>query len=450
MHETAATPAPAAGGPSAGPPRPRRWAALAALCRRPWRLLAVAAIGALILLGAGLAGAHLWALHHYRAAHAELERYHTAAAREHLEACLKVWPRSPDALLLAARAARRSASFDGAEHFLARAEQAGAKPDDLTLERVLLRAERGDVDEVGPFCRGLLDRDAAAAPLVLEAVAFGLLRTYRLKEAQDALDRWQKLQPDNTQAAFFQGVLCDQSDRRHDAIAAFRRAVQADPDRDDARLRLAGLLVLTAQFPEAVPHLEYLRRRLPDDPQVDVHLARCRAQAGQTAEAVALLDGVLARRPHFAPALAERGKLAMQSGEPERAEVWLAEAVARSPDDMQAQYQLQLCLTRLGKAGEAARAERRLKQMEDDLKRIQEIVQGEMQRSPHSAKLHYEAGVISLRAGQPAAGLRWLHSALKEDPNYAPAHRALADFYQSTGERALATRHRELARTAGP
>jgi tetratricopeptide (TPR) repeat protein len=410
----------------------------------------LATLLALILLGTGLAGANLWALYQYRAARTELERYHTAAARGHLERCLSVWPRDPDALLLAARAARRSGSFDGAKHFLARAEKAGARDDDLTLERVLLKAELGDVDEVRSFCDRLVEGGGPGAALASEALAKGLMRVYRAPEALAVLDHWQQLQPDSPQTALLRGALFDQGDRRHDALASFRQAIQLDPENDEARLRLAGLLVGTAQYAEAVPHLEYLRGRLPDAPRVDTHLARCRAQASQTAEAVDLLEGVLGRWPHFAPALAERGKLALQQGDLPRAEACLGEATARAPDDVQAWYQLHLCLSRQGKTEEAARAERRLRQTERDLKRIQEIVQGEMQRSPHDKALQCEAGVIALRAGQAAEGLRWLHSALKEDPNYAPAHRALADFYQSTGERALATRHRELARTARP
>ena len=443
MQETALPPAPDGGPPSSPAPAGRRWAA--ALPRRPGRLLAAAALVALILLGAGLAAVNLWALYHYRAARAEMGRSHTAAARGHLEECLRAWPRDPDALLLAARAARRSGSFDGAEHFLARAEKAGAPEEALTLERVLLRAERGEVDEVRPFCHGLVERGDPAAPLALEAVAYGLARSYRLAEAQEVLDRWQKLQPDSAQAALVQGEVYDMAERRHDAIGAYRRAVQLDPEYDDARLRLADELVLTAQYPEAAPHLEYLRTRLPGSPLVPTQLARCRAAAGATAEAAELLDGVLAGWPHFAPALAERGKLALQAGDAARAEGWLKEAVARAPGDFQAQYQLHQCLSRLGKAEEAKQAEARLQKMEGDIRRMQEIVQTEMQRSPHSAALRYEAGVILLRAGRAAEALRWLQGALKEDPNYAPAHEALANFYQSTGERALATRHRELA-----
>ena len=52
----------------------------------------------------------------------------------------------------------------------------GAREEDLTLERVLLRAERGDVDEVRPFCERLGEGGGPGAALALEALAKGLLR----------------------------------------------------------------------------------------------------------------------------------------------------------------------------------------------------------------------------------------------------------------------------------
>jgi Tfp pilus assembly protein PilF len=53
--------------------------------------------------------------------------------------------------------------------------------------------------------------------------------------------------------------------------------------------------------------------------------------------------------------------------------------------------------------------------------------------------------MISLRAGAAEEGLRWLNSALKEDPHYAPAHKALADYYQRHGDFNRAAQHRQKA-----
>ena len=68
----------------------------------------------LVLTGVGLAVPHLKAWYHYRAGKTALERYHAVEALGHLNACLRTWPESKDARLLAARAARRADRLDEA------------------------------------------------------------------------------------------------------------------------------------------------------------------------------------------------------------------------------------------------------------------------------------------------------------------------------------------------
>ncbi len=68
--------------------------------------------------------------------------------------------------------------------------------------------------------------------------------------------------------------------------------------------------------------------------------------------------------------------------------------------------------------------------MEDDLKRFDEIVTRDLVRTPEDPALHYTLGQLLLRGGQHQEGLRWLRNALRLDPQYAPARRALADYYQ--------------------
>src|SRR5438876_298184 len=69
----------------------------------------------LVLLGLVVVGAlatQAFAWYHLRAGRAALERYQTAEARRHLDACLRVWSGNETAHLLAARAARRVVEQD--------------------------------------------------------------------------------------------------------------------------------------------------------------------------------------------------------------------------------------------------------------------------------------------------------------------------------------------------
>jgi tetratricopeptide (TPR) repeat protein len=417
-----------------------------AVLRRPWRSLAVLLLVVLIGVGLTLGSMHLRALYHLHAARLAVEQYHSDEAHDHLKACLQTWPENGEALFLAARTARRLGTLDEAEAFLRQAQQLRGQGEDMVLERVLLDVQRGEVDRLASYCRALVDRGHAATPLILEAMTRGYINLYRLQEAENVLELWGERQPDNPQAAYLLGLIYEERSRPSDAAASYRHAVELDPAYLDARLRLGGRLLDTGQGAEALPHLEFLWRRRPDNPQLQVYLARCKDMLGQQAEAEKLLDDLLARQPNLAAALLERGTLAVRAGQLEQAERCLRQAATLDPGDFQIHYQLYQCLEQRGKAEEARALQLHLKEIEADIRRIQEIVGVQMQQNPHDANLHYEAGMISLRAGAAKEGLRWLQSALRENPRHVAAHKALASYYQKTGEPGRAMQHQELAR----
>jgi predicted Zn-dependent protease len=416
------------------------------LIRHPLRSLAIAGLLSLIAVGLVMLGAQLWGSYHLRQARAAMERYHTNEAFPHLHNALSVRSRDPETLLLAARAARRQGAFVEADQFLDRYQAVRRNDDpDLERERVLLRLERGEIDSVSKYCQTLVERDDPATPLILEALAKGCLRMYRPQQAEAFLKEWLKRQPDNPQALLIQGQIFELANRQHDAIASYRNALRIDPELEEARLRLCNALMNLGLAGEAEPHLKYLHQRFPDNMMVQVLLARAYDRGGEPEAAEKLIDDALARQPHFPPALAERGKLSLRANRGEEAEKALREAVALEPGDYQSRYQLILCLEKLGKSDEAQKEQTRLQQIEDDLKRIQEISTVQMQQNPHDPQLHYEAGMISLRAGSIGEALRWFQSALREDPNHAPTHKALAEHYERMGDRGRAREHRQKA-----
>jgi tetratricopeptide (TPR) repeat protein len=413
--------------------------------------LAIVGLLGLILAGTSLCGWYIWAAYHLRATRSCLALYHNAEAQLHLEAALRVWPRHPEILLLAARAARRLGATDRAAHLLEMCQDVRGKDDaDLFLEQVLLRVENGEMERLRVFCQTLVQDDHPSAPLVLEAMTRTFVRQFRYAEAQECIGRWLDRQPDNTLALYFKAYLDEQRQQLRDAVTGYRGVLERDPDYDEARARLVDLLLQLHTPSDALDEAMALRRRRPDDPRLDVLLARCREQLGQVDEAERLLDGVLARYPQDGQALFERGQLAMRAGQSEAAESWLQQAVTQEPGDYKIRFQYFLCLQRNGKAAEAGAQQRRLDQIRADMEQIQEIVTHKMQADPHNPKLHFEVGLIALRAGAVEEGKRWLRSALKEDPQYAEAHLALALVYERTGEPGLAAHHRRLAEMATP
>lgn len=407
----------------------------------------LAAVVTLGLLGVGIAWArpHLAAWHHFRAARLALNHNHNPEAIRHLQICLKTWPDDVDVLFLAARIARRAGNYIDSEIALNKYEAQRGSDDAAGLERILLRADRGDVDRAAGWCKHWIEQGHPDAPFIFEAMARGYLHAYRLPEAHRLLQRWRQAQPDNAQTYFVEGELYDCEVTASEAVKCYEQTLQIDSEHDEARLKLTAALLEEKAFAEAVPHLELLQKRQPDNLQVPVRLAACRAYLGQTDEAVRLLEDVLGRQPDFAPALAERGKIALAREDHIAAENWLRQAIARNPVDQPTRYSLVQCLRRLGKEAEAQEQEQQLHRLELDLKRLGKIATQEMSRTPHNAALHAELGVLFLRNGLVEQGLYWLNSAVQLDPQCTPAQQALADYYQQIGYSEQAEQHRRLA-----
>ncbi len=353
------------------------------------------------------------------------------------------------ALLLAARTARRQAAYTQAQRFLDRRHAVRGSDDDFVLEQLLLWAEQGNPEAGGEFLPSRAREDPATAPLIWEALARGFVRSFRLDIAKKVTKQWLEAQPDNSEAHQLYGAVLELREQFGEAIESFRNALALDRDRDDVRLRLAVLLVQRGRGAEAQPHLEYLHRKQPDDPVVGVHLARCRAQLGDEQRAVELLDGVLARYPYYAPALVERGRLALRADQPERAEAFLRKAVRADPSDHESHYQLYLCLTQMGRTDDARSVHARMMQLEADAKAVRDIMVSKLAQAPTDPALYYRIGMISFQAGVPEDALRWLNKALRFDPGHLPTHQALAAYYERTGDVELAAQHREFLERAG-
>jgi tetratricopeptide (TPR) repeat protein len=402
----------------------------------------VAGILALCILGVLAWQGNAW--RHLQSGKQALRLHHHPEALRHFQAALQAWPNHGPTCLLAARAARLSEKFDIAEHYLEIAEAQPTQMDSAALERVLLRACKGEVDGVGQYCDALIKAQHPETPQVLEALALGDLKLLRFGSAADALNRWLELQPDDPQATFLLGRLHLQAANNTEAVDYLRRAVELDPSRDDARLMLAGLLLDLGQAQEALPHLEAVRLRQPENSMVAARLGQALTLLDRPAEATPLLDGVLERNPDMTLALLERAKLALREGKLAQAEPWLARACERDRGDRAAHYQYLQCLKQLGKMKEARSVQERLDKIDVDLARVRKIVTTDLPESRFDPDLHAELGELLLDVGAEQDGIVWLQRALQLDPRQPRARRAFARYYEALGQTKLAEQHRSM------
>lgn len=382
---------------------------------------------ALVLFGAAAsAAAHLRAWYHYRAAQKALVLYHFAEAGKHLDIPFKAWPNYWRVHLLAARAARLDGASAQARERLLFCQERQPHADEVLLEWALLRAQVGELEAVESYLLEQLRRGSDQAALIGEALIEGYTRTYRIGPALAGVEEWLKQSPDDTQALYLQGDIYQQIQRPQMALACYRRSMEIDPQRDDARWRLTRCLLRLGLCEEANPHLVYLRRRYPHDAEITVELAGARFKQGQLAEARQLLDAVLAEHPDNEAALRERGRLALESENAAEAEKWLRRAEKRNPHDTQLLPLLAAALEHQEKHDEAQILHERLRQTDRDFQRLAQICLHELGERPNDPVLHCELGVLLQRLGYREAARSWLLLAVQEDPKSPSARAALA------------------------
>lgn len=406
-----------------------------------WRVLLVFVLLAVIGLGGWLCLRWVQAELDLRAATEALDRRDLVTARARIEHCLRRRPTSALVHLLAARTARRGGDTVAAERYLTSAEQLGAAPEAIDLEKILTRAQVGDMAPVEQLLHNAVTQGHPESVLILEALAQGYLATFQMSAAVAALDRWLVLRPDQVQALLWRGLAYERLRRAQDALADYQRAYQVAPENQEAKLQLAELLIALHRPSEARQLFEQMLTTRHGTSAVQRGLATCLRELGDGVQAVHVLDALLVEDPSDYRALSERGKLALEAGKLAEAEPLLRQALAVAPYEYQTIYALVQCLQQRGQVDQAKEWLARHDRLKADFDRLAEVTRI-IQERPHDPAPRCEAGGIFLRTGQGQEGERWLLSSLQQEPFYPPAHEALAEYYLRRGDVNRAERHR--------
>jgi tetratricopeptide (TPR) repeat protein len=404
---------------------------------RWWMLFAGLAV---VGLAGWWGGRYLWGIYHLRAAQQALREYEFQKALNNLDCCLLVWPRDGSTRLKAARAARRADQLQRAEEHLSVCERTGVTAQS-TLERSLLRAQKGDSPEVEFELAGLVRQHHPQTVLILEAVARGCMRVYRRRDAISLLSHVVELTPDHSAAHAWLGSQYLEEGLVGGAIPSYQKAVELAPHRSDYRLDLAEALTRFSQPSEAWPHFELLLRQSPHEPAVLLGAARCCRALGRYSVALERLDTLLAEQPDHAEAWAERGRVCRDEGNHSEAIRSLRRAFELAPNSYRIAFALLTELRGEKKTQEASVLLDQLERLSRDSRRLNELT-AQLGKQPNSAVLRYQIGMIYMGNRMESEGERMLLGALRYDPDYPPAHAALADYYERTGDSAAALRHR--------
>lgn len=412
---------------------------LKAIRRRP-RLMA-GLLG--LLLVSAAAGFYRYALYQWRAAQSALEQGQVAEARNHLQLCLLLWPRSVPVQLAAARAERLGGAFKEAETRLHRClKLRSGDTADIELEFLLLRVQGGDVDAVEPILWQCVLDHHPQAPLILETLVHAYLLNVRYGPALVCIERWKQEAPEKAKPHDWRGWILERLGDRTNALKNYRAAIDLDSDFVPARFHLVELYLQLSSPEDALPHLLHLQQQIPDRPEVLARLGHCRFLQGRIEEARSLLESAVEKLPNDIPTLIQLGHLDLQSGRPQRAEQWLRRALAIDPTDTQTLYQLANSLEAQNRSEEVDAVRVQSDRIQARLLRANKLLREATQHPVSDPNALSELGRIFLENRQERLGVYWLNQALEQDSSHQPALRALADYYEKNGQQEKAGEYR--------
>jgi len=411
-------------------------------------LVKVAALG-FVLLVCAVGGVALYARHCWTAAQKEVAEFQPEAAQKHLRLLLFLRPDHIPYLLLAARAARINGEFDEAERYLNKClKLAKGSTEEIQVEFLLMRVQRGEEDVVSGELLQYVYSGYPESKLILETLAHAYIRNMRSGMAFTCLTMRIDLGPDDAQPYEWRGRVLENLNDRRGALADYAKAVELEPGRTTARLRLAELQMDTAQIEEAAKNLELLAGQFPDRSDVKARLGQCRLMQGNPDEARPLLEAAVQEMPDDAILLLTLSKLEMYDHNWSQAEHWLRHSLEIDPTDLESRFNLVTCLEHAGKRQEADAERDRHQKDSKMLNRVSKILQSDAEHPSRDPDALYEVGSVFLNGGNARVGLWWLNRALQLNPNHQATRKTLAEYYESKGDKDLAAQHRRYLKPA--
>ncbi len=401
----------------------------------------------LLAIFAAFAGIWAWprvvAARHLADARSALATEDFEAVQAHLALARRARPEHPDVLWESARLARREKNYRAAQAFLTQAETAGAPADDIRVEEQLLAVEQGGWQGNNLPLLERLKNGTLHEARIREALAAAYFREYLLLAALEQADLWCQLEPNSGLAWQLAGEVRVFLKDADGSIRCFRTALDRNPNLVKARLGLANSLSKNRLLAEAVDEYE-LAMKLPPTPKEEVvAYINVLLELGRTLKAEERVAILLDAYPSDPEVLGVAGRVALRAGRTAEAEPKLKIAAAEGGDPAILQDYMQ-CLVRLRRPDEARVVEARLKQLKADTSRmnvLQEKVTSTLDPAPR-----VEMGQLMIKNGFKDRGAAWFLDALRNSPNYKPAHRALAEYLTATGRAEDAALHRQLGR----
>jgi predicted Zn-dependent protease len=305
------------------------------------------------------------------------------------------------------------------------------------------QAQQGDFAGAEPALLAAVHRNPHDVE-VLEVLARNRVRTPEDDSAGDYLARWIDAQPENPEPRRLR--LEYRNKRKEYDLALVDALMLAERSPNDPKpLRTAlNVAIAAGEYAKAEELCRDALKQEPHDLALRVRLAAIRADRGDPAGAAALLEAVVRAQARNYGAMQLLAVQYLVLNQPEKAIPLLEDLVLNDPTRQRtAGYQLSLALERVGKPDAA-------KKVLQDVRRRQdvEVFRDAIKSQPDNLELQVRLAESLLADGHMQDALGFLQGVLNRDPGYAPAHRAMAAYYRTTGDMKRAAYHEQQAGAA--
>ena len=305
-------------------------------------------------------------------------------------------------------------------------------PAELNLETVARQRGTNILEER----RAAVERQpnsAVAHALLGHALSFN----DRASEATVELRKAIGLAPDLAIAHFYLGQVLRQLGDLPGSVGELRVALSRSPQTFEFRLELGLALLQQNKLDESIAMLQEAVQQNRGDASAHYALARALQKRGHREEAAKEFReaddlGQTERSREDAALYIINGIDSLRTGKIDDAVASLRQAVARKPDNPEANYYLGIALAQSGDGGGSIKAFRMA-----------------LEKRPDSAEIHYNFGIALREMGKPAEAIQELRQAIQLRSEDGLAHCALAKLLLQEGENQAGEKELERAHQLG-
>lgn len=372
-------------------------------------------------------------------------------------------PNDPDREMILARLSRKKSDYPAMDKHLAKAKLLGADSVAVQMEEAMAAAQSGALDIVEVQLFKWLENGVGDIDELSDAYANGLAANSRFVNLNQVLDAWQNDFPNDPRPDYRRGKMHEYFQSWGEAEEAYRKSLSRNPNFLPSRYRLGRVLILERKMEEARDQFSVCAESSRPE-AAKTSLAICYRALGDTEQARTLLQEVMLSSPEviaasydaideypeYFEAASNLGDLESEAGNHAAAEKWLRLALEKNPRDLQARYSLAVNLRELGRTDEAQKEFDFVAESRKALEQVNPL-RNQILENPQDPSIRVKLGELLMQYESEKNGRFWISSAFSIDPNFRPAHEALAKYYEQASKKdtklkALAEYHAQAAK----